>query len=692
MRESLPRSPARIAAVCIALIVAACGGGGGGASGSSSPPSAPAVELLAGTSGGPGYFDAQGPGAKFSYPQGIALDFEGYVYVADTGNRVIRKIGPQRMVGTLAGWPGDGRLLDGMGSAARFGASRGIATDAQGNLYVADTTNHVIRLITPAGMVSTLAGTGVKGNADGPASSATFSSPSAVAVDKLGNVYVGDTGNTAIRSIPRDGVVTTLAGGLGNGGHADGPAAQARFGAIMGLAVDDLGNLYIADWSVQVIMKLGRDGMVSTIAGTPMVVGVADGPASTATFYAPSGIAVDPAGNVYVADKGNRAIRRISADGIVTTIAGKPNASFCAVDGDRASAQFASPTAVAISASGALYVADDGASLIRVVSPEGNVTTLAGTAANCGGEDGVGMQASFGSVADLAIDAVGNLLVADGGRRAIRKVTPSAQVSTLAQTGVLPPSAVAVDGSGQAYVGGYMFPALCRLQSPCDWVGKMYRMGTDGQMQAITPVSSSDGTGAEIKTIAGLAVGPGGDLYWTDFVYNIVRKLSPTLDATTIAGVGAYAGGTADGTGASARFSSPAKLAVDSGGNLYLADSANHTIRKITSSGVVSTFAGAPGASGAADGVGAAARFSNPTAVALDNAGNLYAADTGNCLVRKVTPAAMVTTVAGIPGRCGFTPGSLSMATLDSPTSLAVKDNDLYVGMPYGIAVIRNRP
>lgn len=214
---------------------------------------------------------------------------------------------------------------DGTGSAAGFESPNGIAIDGTGDLYVADEGNHTIRKITPSGVVTTLAGTaGVRGSADGNGADARFDSPAAVAVDASGNVYVADLGNVTIRKITPAGAVTTLAGSVGMQGNVDGTGTAARFHVVVGVAVDADGNVFVADFGSDAIRKVTPAGDVTTLAGTPFVSGSADGTGPDARFNAPTGLALDSAGNLLVTDAGNSTIRKVTAAGVVTTVAGTP--------------------------------------------------------------------------------------------------------------------------------------------------------------------------------------------------------------------------------------------------------------------------------------------------------------------------------------------------------------------------------
>ena len=241
----------------------------------------------------------------------MAADTAGNVYVADISNSTIRKITPAGVVSTLAGLAGSSGSADGTGSAARFDFPASVAVDAAGNVYVADFSSSTIRKITPAGEVSTLAGLADNyGSADGTGSAARFLGPLGVAVDAGGNVYVADNNNHTIRKITPAGVVSTLAGLAESPGSTDGAGGAARFSFPQGVTVDAAGNVYVADRSNSTIRKITPAGDVSTVGGRAGGFGSVDGAGGAAQFSFPSGIAVDGAGNLYVADSGNNTIRK----------------------------------------------------------------------------------------------------------------------------------------------------------------------------------------------------------------------------------------------------------------------------------------------------------------------------------------------------------------------------------------------
>ncbi len=614
-----------------------------------------------------GYEDGTGAAALFNVPYGVAADSSGNLYVADTSNNLIRKITVSGVVTTLAGGGSAGGIssgyVDATGTNAEFCQPEGVAVDSSGNVYVADTGNNLIRKITSLGVVTTLAGGGSVGGTnpgyvDATGTNAEFNLPSATAVDSSGNVYVADTGNNLIRKITSSGVVTTFAGGGSVGGTApgyvDATGTAAMFISPQGAAVDSSGNVYVADTGNNLIRKITSSGVVTTFAGGGSMGGTSggslDGTGTNAEFSQPWAVAADASGNVYVADASNNLIRKITSSGVVTTLAGGGSVGGTAYgkqNGTGRAATFSGPSGVAADASGNVYVADDGNSLIRKITSSGVVTTLAG-GGNVGGlapgnQNGTGIAATFYKPVGVAADTSGNIYVADQNNNVIRKITSSGVVTTLAGGG-------SVGGSTSGHANG-------------------------------------TGTAATFNQPAGVAVDASGNVYVADLNNHLIRKITSTGVVTTLAGVGG-ASGHADGTGTAATFNAPTELAVDASGNVYVADTRNHLIRKITSAGVVTTLAGGGSAggvaSGHADGTGTAATFFYPSGITLDSSGNLYVTDSGNNLIRKITPAGVVTTLAGGGGAGGVANGHAdgtgTSATFDTPIGITMDSSaNLYV-------------
>ncbi len=572
---------------------------------------------LAGAPGGLGNVDGKGEAARFCQPSGVAFDAAGNVYVADFYNYTIRKIGPDGMVTTLAGCMGEPGGNDGTGNSARFDRPLGLAADAAGNLFVADSGNHVIRKVSAEGVVTTLAGSaGSAGSADGTGREARFRSPGDVALDGAGNVMVADAYNHTIRKITPAGVVTTLAGkaemrvGQPVGGFADGKGDAARFRCPRGLAVDPAGNIFVADTENALLRKITPAGLVTTVAGSAGNAGSVNGTGTVARFSTPQGVTVDAAGNVYLADTGNQVIRKVTPAGLVSTVT-------------NGLARFPSPRDVAADKTGNLMVVDNESQTVSRIAAKGGLTVLAGSASRHGSAEGKGATARFSRPCGIAVDRQKNLIVADNFNHTLRKVTPDGVVTTLA--------------------------------------GRAWSMGA----------TNGPGDAARFFWPSGTAADGAGNLYVADAGNHTVRMVSPEGAVTTLAGSAGTAG-SADGTGAKALFYGPSDVAPDGAGNLVVADRGNHTLRKVTPAGAVTTLAGSAGKAGRADGVGGAARFNSPSGVAVDDAGNIYVADTGNHLIRKVMPGGEVTTLAGCAGIKGGTDGRGVLARFNGPSDVAV--------------------
>ncbi len=624
---------------------------------------------LAGPAGGAGYDDGSGATAQQSSPEGVARDAAGNTYVADSRNHTIRKIDAAGIVTTLAGFAGVQGFADGKGGGARFRYPSGVAVDASGNVYVADYGNSRIRKIDTEGNVSTLAGSGSYGFADGPGVSAMFDSPSGVAVDASGNVYVADHGNARIRKIDTMGNVSTLAG-TGTDGFADGSGASAMFDSPSGVAVDASGNVYVADTGNNRIRKIDTAGNVSTLAGNGTE-GHADGLGASAEFYSPNGVAVDASGNVYVADTYNYVIRKIDTAGNVSTLAGSGSYGFA--DGPGASAKFSYPYGVAVDASGNVTVADAGNNRIRKIDTAGNVSTLAGSG-GFGFADGPDASAMFSYPVGVAADASGNVYVADASNNRIRRIDSAGSVSTLAGSGssgfadgpgasakFSRPYGVAVDASGNVYVADNGNQRIRKIDTAGN-VSTLAGSGTYG---------FADGPGVSAMFFGpnGVAVDASGNVYVADNGNQRIRKIDSAGNVSTLAGSGT--GGFADGPGASAMFFGPNGVAVDASGNVYVADANNRRIRKIDSAGNVSTLAGV-GYSGFADGPGASAKFSSlVSGVAVDASGNVYVGDTNNYRIRKIDTAGNVTTLGGSQA-VGSADGTGAAAGFNFPRGICI--------------------
>ena len=318
--------------------------------------------------GTPGYLDGNTISAIFNLPSSLAIDRYGNLFVTDGGNNRIRKITAAGAVSTFAG-SGIAGFTDATGTGAYFNNPNGVTVDIAGNVYVADMRNNRIRKISANGVVSTLAGNGMVGSTDDTAAKATFNSPYSIVVDpNNGNLYVGDLGNRKIRKVTPAGIVSTYAG-TGVTGSQNGSILTAQFDSPLGLALDAAGNLYVADGSNNKIRKITISNNVintTTFVGDAQA-GLTDGTSAVARFNYPSGITIDASGNLYVADLLNNAVRKVTPAGVVTTLAGNVSAGY--KDGSAAYARFYHPSGVVTDAAGNVYVVDNGNSTIRKITP-----------------------------------------------------------------------------------------------------------------------------------------------------------------------------------------------------------------------------------------------------------------------------------------------------------------------------------
>lgn len=325
-------------------------------------------------------------------------------------------------VTTYAG-SGAAGSANGKANEASFLNPMGVAADSNGNVFVADSRNNLIRKINANGIVTTLAGSGKQGSADGNASSASFFFPVGVAAGPDGSVYVADTHNSLIRKISPQGIVTTVAGALTQSTR-DHPDSLQRLDNPYGIVVSKDGAVYFTDWERNMIRKISPDGKVSIIAGGSDP-GAKDGKGLSASFFLPQGIAIDDRGNLYIADTYNNMIRKMDADGMVTTLAGKPaikgkhNSGHR--DGKGPAASFNHPCGIAVDKNGIVYVADVGNNKIRKITPDGAVSTLAGTGLP-GAQNGSPNKASFYRPYGVAVDKNGDLFIADYVNNAVRKI------------------------------------------------------------------------------------------------------------------------------------------------------------------------------------------------------------------------------------------------------------------------------
>jgi uncharacterized protein (TIGR03437 family) len=658
------------------------------------------VETVAGSSrigdGGPA------AAAQIGYIQGIALDRFGNLYIAETDRHRVRKVDGSGVITTVAGtgvagFGGDG----GPAGAALLNLPYGLAADAAGNLFIADLGNNRVRRVSPGGAITTVAGTGTAASSGdgGAAEHAAVFAPRNLAVDASGALYVSEFQGHSVRKIARDGRIGTVAGtGIAGFGGDGGPAARAQLDAPAGLALDLEGNLYIADSANQRVRRVAPTGVISTFAEvsaahiSPLAVAVDShgtcyltdgffavwqvtppsdvlvfagtgpgflgdgGPADEAMLNAARDLAVDAAGNIYIADSTGTErelsplgrIRVVDAHGIIRTVAGDGYLHPIGDAGLAIAAGLYLPSAIALDRTGNLYIADTGTQRIRQIGTDGNIRTLAGNGIPARGTDQMaGPATSLYSPRGVWAEPAGTVLIADTYGHRIRRVGLDGRVATVIGTGIaglgaenMPwdqaqlsgPRGICADGAGVIFVVDTLNNRVLRA-APGTLIAIAAGNGTRGYAGDGGPAR-----GALLNQPAACAVDPAGNLFIADTGNHRVRKVTSGWIGT-VAGTGT-AGSTGDeGPAAAALLDAPAGLAVSSNGDLFIADTGSNRIRQVTSDGVIHALGGlgAPGFGG--DGGPALdAQFRAPSGLFLDGAGDLYVADTGNDRVRRMVP------------------------------------------------------
>jgi uncharacterized protein (TIGR03437 family) len=617
----------------------------------------------------------------------IYFSSQNAIFKIDGGGNLTIVAGTSR-----PGFSGDG----GPALQAQLNSPQGIAVDAAGNLYICDSKNNRVRMVNTAGIISTFAGTGATSaggdytfNDGGLAINGLLRLPSGIAVDSGGNVYIADTGDNIIRKVTTDGIINTIVGDSYPSFKGDtGPALEAELHTPEDVFVDSSGNIYIADSANAAIRKVTTDGLINTIAGNASIGDTGDtGPATSASLITPFAVCVDSAGNVYFAENGDSKIRKIDTKANINTIVGTGTAGFGGDGSAALKALLNFPTGLALDSSGNLYIADSLNRRIRKVASS-NISTIAGNGVlSYSGDGGAATAAQLNTPDAVAVDAAGNLYIADTFNNVVRKVTAAGTISTIAGNGTAGfagdgsaatsaqlngPQGIAVDTSGNVYVSDTQNARVRKISGGT--ISTVAGNGTAG-----FGGDGSAATSAQLNVPIGLALDGSNNLYIADFTNNRVRKVSGGT-ITTVAGNG-LSGYSGDGAPATnAQLTTPEDIAVDASGNLYIADTGNNVVRKVTN-GIIATVAGnGLGGYSGDNGQATSAMVGNPTGIVLDSSGNLYIAD-GSARVRKVYTTGFITTIAGNGSR-GYSGdgGSAPFGTLNGPISLALTPNgNLYV-------------
>jgi uncharacterized protein (TIGR03437 family) len=618
-----------------------------------------------------GYSGDGGPAGKaqFNQPRGIAIDAGGNFYIADSMNNVVRKVDKSGNISTVvgngqAGYSGDGYPalpVDPTLPPPELNHPYGVAVDKTGNLYIADNGNHAVRIVTTDGNINTFAGnqTFSFGNSGdgGKANQGQLNFPTDVAVDSSGNVFIADYGNYLIREVTTDGILHTYAGNKtaafsGDGGDPTAAALNQPFG----VAVDSSGNVYISEFGDSRIRKISG-GKISTIAGNGTFGFGGDGSAATsAQLNVPHGLCVDSGGNVYVADFGNNRIRKIAGSNI-STAAGNGLLSYSGDGGSAMQAQMSQPTSVAVDAAGNIYVADTLNHAVRQITAKGVISTFAGTGApGFTGDGSAANKAQLNAPQGVAVDAAGNVYIADTGNYRVRVVGTNGNISTFAGNGspgyggdggsptsatFYLPTAVTTDKSGAVYIADYQAGVVRKVSG-----GTITTFAGNGG----TGYSGDGGpaTAAQLDGPAAIAFDPAGNLYITQLIDSRVRKVATNGRISTVAGTGAN-GYTGEGYPAlMSQLSAPGGVAADAYGNVFISVAGNR-LMQLSPDGNLTTLAGngLPGYSGDG-GPSTGSQLNVPAGIFLDSSGKLYIADSANNAVRMLSIAGYGTSISTV--------------------------------------------
>ncbi|MHB8519486.1 MAG: NHL domain-containing protein [Limisphaerales bacterium] len=613
---------------------------------------------------------------------GEAVDRFGNLFIADQVNNRIRKVDTNGIITTVAGngapgFSGDG----GPAASASLSSLGGVALDTSGNLFIA--ANYRIRKVDLNGTITTVVGNGSQGYSGdgGAATNASLNNPLAVAVDALGNIFIADSANNRIRKVDVNGIITTVAGLSASD-----------------IAVDGSGNLFVA--ANYRILKVDVNGIITTVAGNENSGDYwgndpSDGGAATNQLLAATGVAVDGSGNLFIADRDHLRIRKVDVKGIITTVAGgginDPGDGRAATN-----ARLSSPSGVRVDVLGNLFIVDGGMDggngRIRKVDVNGIITTVAGNGLpGYSGDGGPAIHASLSSLDGVAVDASGNLFIADTANNRIRKVGTNGIITTVAGGGTHVPLGTAATNATLSHPAGVAVDAWGNLFIADAGSGDVYKVDTNGIINSVNA-----GTFGEfLNAPSGVAVDARGNVFIADTGNRSVLHVDTNGIITTVAGNGS-SGFSGDGGAATNASLGPYGVAVDASGNLFMADRNNHRIRKVDTNGIITTVAGngatydnweSEGYFSGDGGAATNASLDYPSGVAVDAWGNLFIADSGNNRIRRVDVNGVITTVAGngpngngpahdgTGGPKGFfsgDDGAATNASLDYPSGVAV--------------------
>lgn len=647
---------------------------------------------------------------SISLVDGIALDSKDNIYLSLRDKNTIIRIDAKGVVYPVAGTGKSGFAGDGgLATNANLKIPAGLAFDKEGNIYIADRENHRVRKVDAKGIITTVAGNGTAGfgGDGGPATQASLNLPSGVAFDENDNLYIADRSNNRVRVVDSKGVIQTYAGTGAEGFQGDGgPAKQAVLDKPFGLAMDKKRNLYITDRNNNRVRKVDAGGNMTTVAGDGGFFFSGDnGPSTRASLAGPTGVAVDSAGNLYIADRNNNRVRMVDPQGMIHTVAGTGQRDY---NGDSEVARETNlhlPFGVALDRKGNILVIDRSNYRIRRINPvNGRVETVAGNGVKMfQGDGGPATGASISFPHGIVVDSKDNVIFSDKSNNRIRKITLDGTIMTIAGDG----TRGTLGNGGPALNAALYTPTNLVINdkdelfftSPSGFVNIVRKIDTKGYiyhyvgtadekyMKAIedSPVKgrSAESKISPVTQISDFTVDSQGNLFIADRINHQIRKVDAAKHVTTIAGTGDsdYTGD--GGPAAKASFRDPLSIAMDKAGNLFIGDAANNRIRKIDSKGIVSTYAGNGAHEDLGDGGPAiSAGIKAMDDLAFSPSGELYIAEGNSHVIRKISKDGIIQTVAGRTTEQGLSGdgGPATSALLKNPVAIAFDSKgNLYI-------------
>jgi hypothetical protein len=642
-----------------------------------------------------------GPGpatrASLSAPGRVAVDSHGDLFIADSGNNVVEEVTPTGKLSVVAGVVDRAGLAKpGRATSSKLDDPCAVAVDALGDLFIADWGNFVVEKVTPAGRLSVIAGVVGKPGlpTPGPAIHSEIWEPGGVAVDPHGDVFITDEGNEVVEKVTPAGRLSVVAGVFAwppvQGPPTPGPATSSKLDSPIGVAVDAREDLFIGDHFNDVVEEVTPAGRLSVVAGNGRAGPPKPGPATSSDLDVPAGVAVDAHGDLFIADEGNDVVEKVTPAGRLSVIAGVVGKAGPPTPGSSTASRLAEPTGLALDAHGDLFIADTGNDVVEKVTPAGRLSLVAGVPDRGPPTPGPATSSELEEPSGVAMDFHGDLFIADSGNSVVEKVTPAGRLSVVA--GVVGkagsptpgpatsseldrPTGVAVNAHGDLFIADQLNNVVEEV-TPAERLSVV--AGVVGKSGRPT---SGPATGSRLDDPTGVAVDTHGDLFIADFDNLVVEEVTPAGKLSVVAGEIGKAGSLTPGPATATKLDGPGGVAVDTRGDLFIADYGHDVIEQVTPAGRLSVVAGSGKLGPPTPGPANSSDLDESWGVAVDAHGELFIADYGNNVVEEVTPAGRLSVIAGVVGRVGPpTPGRATSSALNAPFAVAVNAHgDLFI-------------